>query len=106
MKVIDATLSGGYARYINHSCSPNCVAKIVKGKAPNEHLKRVLIVSQRDIAASEELSYDYQFPLEMNLDLRVPCNCGSKQCRGFMNWDTPEATNVIMRSANGPGRKG
>ncbi|KAL7524525.1 hypothetical protein ACHAXR_000610, partial [Thalassiosira sp. AJA248-18] len=76
--VIDATLRGGYARYINHSCSPNCVAKIVNGKSPNnEHMKRVLIVSQREIQASEELSYDYQFPLEMNLDLRVPCNCGS-----------------------------
>ena len=65
----------------------------MKGESPNEHLKRVLIISQRDIQASEELSYDYQFPLEMNLDLRIECNCGSKQCRGFMNWDTPEKSN-------------
>jgi histone-lysine N-methyltransferase SETD1 len=88
--VIDATHKGGYARYINHSCNPNCVANIVKGKAPNEHLKRVIIVAQRDIKATEELSYDYQFPLEMNIDSRIPCNCGSRQCRGFMNWDIPE----------------
>ena len=88
--VIDATHKGGYARYINHSCNPNCVANIVKGKTPNEHLKRVIIVAQRDIKATEELSYDYQFPLEMNIDLRIPCNCGSRQCRGFMNWDIPE----------------
>lgn len=88
--VIDATHKGGYARYINHSCNPNCVANIVKGKAPNEHLKRVIIVAQRDIKATEELSYDYQFPLEMNIESRIPCNCGSRQCRGFMNWDIPE----------------
>eukprot|EP00984_Skeletonema_dohrnii_P027083 scaffold16531_cov119-Skeletonema_dohrnii-CCMP3373.AAC.1 len=88
--VIDATHKGGYARYINHSCNPNCAANIVKGKAPNEHLKRVIIVAQRDIKATEELSYDYQFPLEMNIDSRIPCNCGSRQCRGFMNWDIPE----------------
>lgn len=93
LKVIDATLRGGYARYINHSCSPNCVAKIVDGKSPNEHLKRVLIVAQQYIQPSDELSYDYQFPLEMNLDLRIPCNCGSRHCRGFMNWDTPEKSN-------------
>lgn len=88
--VIDATHQGGYARYINHSCNPNCTANIVKGKAPNEHLKRVIIVAQRDIKATEELSYDYQFPLEMNINSRIPCNCGSRQCRGFMNWDIPE----------------
>lgn len=104
--VIDATLCGGYARYINHSCSPNCVAKVVNGKPPNEHLKRVLIVSQRDIQASEELSYDYQFPLEMDLDLRIPCNCGSKQCRGFMNWDTPEKSNRRTPKVISGGRRG
>jgi len=104
--VIDATLCGGYARYINHSCSPNCAAKVVSGKSPNEHLKRVWIVSQRDIQASEELCYDYQFPLEMNLDLRIPCNCGSKQCRGFMNWDTPEKSNLRTAKITSGGRRG
>ena len=64
------------------------------GKSPNEHLKRVLIVSKQVIHATEELSYDYKFPLEMNLDLRVPCNCGAKQCRGFLNWDMPEKSSV------------
>ena len=88
--VIDATLRGGYARYVNHSCTPNCETKIVDGPPGKEHLKRVMIISQRNINAGEELTYDYQFPLEMDLDSRIPCNCGSKLCRGFMNWDTPE----------------
>lgn len=88
--VIDATLRGGYARYVNHSCTPNCESKIVDGPPGKEHLKRVIFISQRNINAGEELTYDYQFPLEMDLDSRIPCNCGSKLCRGFMNWDTPE----------------
>lgn len=88
--IIDATLKGGYARYINHSCDPNCVAKIVEGDPPNNHLNRVMIIAERDIDATEELTYDYHFPLEADLENRVPCNCRSKHCRGFMNWDTPE----------------
>ena len=85
--VLDATLKGGCARYINHSCDPNCIANIVEGEQ-HAHLKRVLIISKREIDANEELTYDYQFPLETNLGLRVPCNCGSACCRGFLNWDT------------------
>jgi histone-lysine N-methyltransferase SETD1 len=88
--VIDATLRGGHGRYINHNCNPNCVAKIIAGAPPNEHLKRVLIIAKRKIEPREELSYDYQFPLEFDLNARIPCNCMSDQCRGFMNWDLPE----------------
>jgi histone-lysine N-methyltransferase SETD1 len=88
--VIDATMRGGHGRYINHNCNPNCVAKIIPGTPPNEHLKRVIIIAQRDIEPREELTYDYQFPLELDLEARIPCNCMSEHCRGFMNWDLPE----------------
>jgi SET domain-containing protein len=56
----------------------------------NSILKRVVIVAQRDIEPMEELTYDYQFPLEVNMNERIPCNCSSELCRGFMNWDLPE----------------
>jgi hypothetical protein len=104
--VIDATLKGGHGRYINHSCNPSCVAKIVDGNAPNTHLKRVIIIAQRDIDSMEEITYDYQFPLELDLEARIPCNCGSELCRGFMNWDLPEkgsknsATRTQKRGGN------
>lgn len=88
--IIDATLKGGYARYINHSCQPNCVARILEGEPPNPHLMRVMIIAKKDIEAGVELTYDYHFPLETDLDNRVPCNYGSKHCRGYMNWDIPE----------------
>lgn len=88
--VIDATTKGGWARYINHNCTPNCKTMIIPGKEPTPHLRRVIIVAQRSIDLNEELSYDYQFPLELDLRARIPCNCQSDQCRGFMNWDLPE----------------
>jgi histone-lysine N-methyltransferase SETD1 len=103
--VIDATMKGGHGRYINHNCSPNCIAKIVEGKAPNRHLKRVIIIAQRNIKAREEITYDYQFPLELDLDSRIPCNCGSESCRGFMNWDLPEK-GAKKRVARGTKRGG
>ena len=88
--VIDATLKGGYARYINHSCNPNCVAKIICGASPNERLKRVIIIARHPIAEGTELTYDYQFPLEPDFESRIVCQCGSTNCRGFMNWDQVE----------------
>jgi histone-lysine N-methyltransferase SETD1 len=98
--VIDATMRGGHGRYINHNCNPNCIAKMIPGAPPNEHLKRVIIIAQRNIAPREELTYDYQFPLELDLDARIPCNCHSEHCRGFMNWDLPEkgSNNRVFRS--------
>lgn len=57
----------------------------------DDHLfRRVVIVAQRDIEINEEITYDYQFPLELDLSARIPCNCQSEACRGFMNWDLPE----------------
>lgn len=98
--VIDATMRGGHGRYINHNCSPNCVAKMIPGLPPNEHLKRVIIMAHRDIKPMEELTYDYQFPLELDLEARIPCNCHSDHCRGFMNWDLPEegSNNRVFRA--------
>ena len=99
--VIDATMKGGHGRYINHHCSPNCSARIVEGKRPNSHLKRVFIIAKKHIEPREEITYNYNFPLENDLDARVPCNCGSVSCRGFMNWDLPEkgAKNRIVEGA-------
>jgi histone-lysine N-methyltransferase SETD1 len=88
--LIDATIQGGTGRYMNHNCTPNCYSKVIPGKEPRPDLKRVLFIALRDIDINEEITYDYQFPLEMNLNNRIPCNCQSDACRGFMNWDIPE----------------
>ncbi|KAI2473754.1 histone H3-K4 methyltransferase Set1 [Annulohypoxylon bovei var. microspora] len=79
--VIDATKKGGIARFINHSCMPNCTAKIIKV----EGSKRIVIYALRDIAQNEELTYDYKFEREIGSLDRIPCLCGTAACKGFLN---------------------
>lgn len=79
-KVIDANVRGNAARWINHSCAPNCEAREADG--------RVFIHAKRNIKAGEELFYDYGLVLDepMSAALRrdYRCICGAKQCRGVM----------------------
>ncbi|KAI1004068.1 Histone-lysine N-methyltransferase, H3 lysine-4 specific [Podosphaera aphanis] len=79
--VIDATKKGGIARFINHSCVPNCTAKIITV----EKTKRIVIYALRDIAQNEELTYDYKFEREIGSNDRIPCLCGTEACKGFLN---------------------
>ncbi|TGO10410.1 hypothetical protein BTUL_0136g00330 [Botrytis tulipae] len=79
--VIDATKKGGIARFINHSCMPNCTAKIITV----EKSKRIVIYALRDIAQNEELTYDYKFEREIGSTDRIPCLCGTPACKGFLN---------------------
>ena len=75
---IDAGPSRSIAKYINHSCDPNCEAVEEDG--------RIFIYALRDIVRGEELAYDYNYVLDerhtaANKKL-YPCNCGAKNCRG------------------------
>ena len=76
--VVDAAVGGNEARFINHSCDPNCDAVIDDG--------RIWIETLRDIAPGEELAYDYAFVLEERHSAaarrRYPCHCGAATCRG------------------------
>lgn len=71
---IDGYREGNAARFINHSCAPNCDYRI-EGR-------RVLIHAARAIAAGEELSIDYSFGADGEI---VPCVCGAPDCRGRIN---------------------
>ncbi|MEP6618342.1 MAG: SET domain-containing protein-lysine N-methyltransferase [bacterium] len=76
--VIDAAVDGNDARFINHSCDPNCDAVIDEG--------HIWIETIRDIEPGEELAYDYAYVLEERhtpaAKRRFPCNCGAAACRG------------------------
>ncbi|XP_069684013.1 histone-lysine N-methyltransferase SETD1 [Periplaneta americana] len=76
--IIDATKCGNLARFINHSCNPNCYAKIIT----IEGQKKIVIYSKQQISVNEEITYDYKFPIE---DEKIPCLCGNAQCRGTLN---------------------
>ena len=71
---IDGDVPWNTARLINHSCDPNCEAWI-EGK-------RIFIHSLRDIAAGEELTFDYAFDVECYED--HPCLCGRDGCVGYI----------------------
>jgi SET domain-containing protein len=71
-RVIDGN---SIAAFINHSCDPNCEADEIRG--------RVFIRAVRDIAAGEELVYDYNL-YDGDLDDQAPCLCRSRKCRGSM----------------------
>ena len=70
--VIDGT---NVAAFINHSCDPNCETDEIKG--------HVWIIALRDIAAGEELTYDYNL-YDGDEDDPAPCSCGAKNCRGTL----------------------
>jgi hypothetical protein len=82
LSVCDATKQGNVARFINATCNPNCVTKIIS----IDNSKRIVVYAKRDIRAGEELCYDYKFPLEYDEEKRIQCHCGARDCRGFMNW--------------------
>jgi SET domain-containing protein len=71
---IDGWVRGNTARFINHSCEPNCESRIVRG--------RVWLYALRAIKAGEELTYDYGYSLEDAAANR--CCCGAAICVGYM----------------------
>jgi SET domain-containing protein len=79
-RVIDAKHTGNSARWINHSCDGNCEAVERNG--------RVFIKARRNIAAGEELHYDYGLIIDERytpkLKAEYPCWCGSAGCRGTL----------------------
>ena len=71
---LDGDVSWNTARFINHSCEPNCAVYDYRG--------RLWITAKRRIGAGEELTYNYGFDLEHWDD--HPCRCGSATCVGHI----------------------
>jgi SET domain-containing protein len=78
--VIDATRRGNAARWINHSCAPNCKIE--------EEGSRVFIEARRDIRPGEELTYDYNLQIGERHTKAAKrehaCFCRARRCRGTM----------------------
>jgi hypothetical protein len=78
--VIDAAVGGNDARFINHSCEPNC--------EPVNESGRIYIEALRSISPGEELTYDYSLTRDEQDDeqteIDYACRCGARRCRGTM----------------------
>lgn len=86
--VIDANFEGNTARWINHSCSPNCEAVLDEDDGDDRTRDRVYIEAIRDIKPGEELSYNYGITLAEKHTAELKkiweCRCGSRNCTGTM----------------------
>jgi SET domain-containing protein len=71
---IDGTVLTNKARYINHSCEPNCETFQTQ--------RAIWIVALRDIKAGEELTFNYGYGIDE--DDMYPCACGAKNCCGYI----------------------
>lgn len=73
---IDGSPLYNKARYINHSCEPNCEVDIIDNK--------IWIISIKKINKGQELSYDYGYAFDKDDFVDHPCRCGSKKCIGYI----------------------
>jgi hypothetical protein len=77
--VIDAGMNGNDARFLNHSCEPNCEAVTER--------RRIWIYALREIEPGEELTYDYNLTGDDDIGARAAqygCRCRTSSCRGTM----------------------
>jgi SET domain-containing protein len=86
--VIDGNVDGNVARWINHSCAPNCEAVIEEDDRDRRHKDKVIIQAMRDIAPGEELTYNYGIVLDERHTAKLKklwgCRCGAPRCTGTM----------------------
>ena len=73
---IDGSPLYNNARYINHSCNPNCEVDIIENE--------IWIISIRRLKKGEELNYDYGYPFDKDDYIDHVCKCESKNCIGYI----------------------
>jgi SET domain-containing protein len=86
--IIDANQHGNSARWINHSCAPNCRALVEESASDDPRKDKVVIETIRAIKPGEELTYDYGIVLDVPHTARLKklwkCLCGSPKCTGTL----------------------
>jgi len=85
--IIDGNVGGNAARWINHSCAPNCIPYL--HEHPEDPRKsRVIIETLRTVRKGEELSYDYGISFDVPYTKRLKkiwaCRCGAPNCTGTL----------------------
>ena len=91
---IDGSPLYNKARYVNHSCSPNCEVDIIRGK--------IWILSIKNIKIGDELSYDYGYEFDREDYTDHVCQCGETNCIGYIisKEDWPKFKRFTKKSKN------
>jgi histone-lysine N-methyltransferase SETD2 len=76
---INATNMGGWAKFINHSCDPNCILEQWEVNG----LPRMCFFAIKEIKEGAELTFDYHWECNKN-QTKTECKCGTVNCKGFI----------------------
>ena len=85
--IVDATMIGCMASFMNHCCWTNAYTKVINVDTDQGRNKKIVfancdIDTSEEINAGEEITFDYKFPIE---DGSFQCTCGAPNCIGHMN---------------------
>jgi serine/threonine protein kinase len=93
---LDARQKGGLARYINHSCRPNCIVELWTVKS----VVRAAVVALTTVQPGEELTFDYQWERKRGRATTV-CHCGMPECRGTLEMPKSLEEQDLQRELEG-----
>ncbi|XP_036253651.1 histone-lysine N-methyltransferase ASH1L isoform X4 [Molothrus ater] len=91
--VIDSYRMGNEARFINHSCNPNCEMQ----KWSVNGVYRIGLYALKDMPAGTELTYDYNFH-SFNVEKQQLCKCGFDKCRGIIGGKSQRMNGLSSKS--------
>jgi hypothetical protein len=101
--IIDALNKGNKARFINHSCDPNCESQ----KWNVSGITRIALVAKRDLPKGTEFTYDYNFDYNwVGSGNDQPCYCGASNCSGIFGKKARTADNYYSSSSSSSGSSG
>lgn len=81
---IDGHRFGSVARFFNHSCEPNLFAQVIHKECVSPRLYSVGFFTNQNIAAGDELCWDYAYDTGSIPDRSIQCMCGKPKCRVVM----------------------
>uniref|UniRef100_A0A8C5KZ94 Histone-lysine N-methyltransferase ASH1L n=1 Tax=Jaculus jaculus TaxID=51337 RepID=A0A8C5KZ94_JACJA len=95
--VIDSYRMGNEARFINHSCDPNCEMQ----KWSVNGVYRIGLYALKDMPAGTELTYDYNFH-SFNVEKQQLCKCGFEKCRGIIGGKSQRMNGLTSSKSSQP----
>ena len=81
---LDASHAGNVARFVNHSCAPNCRIRSVLWDSSDPRLAHLALYALRDIEVGEELTYHYRYTVKKGSKTGIKCKCGAPNCRDWL----------------------